>query len=140
LNRVHTTVDIYATAAVVWAILSDVEAMPQWTESISKVRRQDSGELTVGSNATVTQPRLGTGRWTVTECTPMRSFAWVARRPGITTTGIHLLEAIPDGVKVTLAIEHRGPLASVVALLTSSTTRRYINMEAAGLKCKSESV
>src|ERR1035438_9411020 len=68
---------------------------------MSNVRREDIGDFTVGSTAVVTQPRLGTGRWTVTECTPLRSFAWVVSRPGITTTGIHLLEPTPDGVKVT---------------------------------------
>ncbi len=45
MKKFHTTVDINATAAVVWAILSDVEAMPQWTESISNVRRQDRGSI-----------------------------------------------------------------------------------------------
>jgi uncharacterized membrane protein len=140
LRKVHTSVDINAPAAVVWAVLSDVEAMPQWTKSMSNVRREDIGDFTVGSTAVVTQPRLGTGRWTVTECTPLRSFAWVVSRPGITTAGIHLLEPTPDGVKVTLTIEHRGPLAAVVALLTSPMTRRYIHMEAAGLKRQSEKV
>ena len=140
MRKVHTSVDINAPAAVVWAVLSDVEAMPQWTKSMSNVRREDIGDFTVGSTAVVTQPRLGTGRWTVTECTPLRSFAWVVTRPGITTAGIHLLEPTPDGVKVTLTIEHRGPLAAVVALLTSPMTRRHIHMEAAGLKRQSEKV
>jgi uncharacterized protein YndB with AHSA1/START domain len=140
LRKVHTSVDIDASAAVVWAVLTDVEAMLQWTASMRTVRREDSRDFAVGSTAVVTQPRLGTGRWTVTECTPLRSFTWVASRPGITTTGIHLLEPTADGVKVTLTIEHRGPLAAVVAMLTSSTTRRYIHMEAAGLKGQSEKV
>lgn len=138
MREFHTSISINAPAAVVWAILTDVEATPQWTKSVSKVRREDSGDFTVGSTAAVTQPRLGTARWTVTECTPQRSFTWVLSRPGVTTTGIHLLEPTPDGVRVTLTIEHRGPLAAVAALLTSSTTRRYIQMEAAGLKRQSE--
>jgi uncharacterized membrane protein len=140
LRKVHTSVDINASAAIVWAVLTDVEAMPQWTKSMSHVRRGESQELAVGSTAAITQPRLGTRGWTVVECTPLRSFTWVVSRPGITTAGIHQLEPTSEGVRVTLTIEHRGPLAAVVALLTSSTTRRYIRMEGAGLKRQSEKV
>jgi hypothetical protein len=38
------------------------------------VRRQDSRDFALRSTAVVTQPRLGTVRWTVTECTPLQSF------------------------------------------------------------------
>lgn len=108
----RTSVDINAPAAVVWAVLSDVEAMPQWTKSMSNVRREDSG-TSLWAPAVVTQPRLGTGRWTVTVCTPLRSFAWVVSRPGITTAGIHLLEPTQDGVQVTLTVEQsRAPGSS----------------------------
>jgi hypothetical protein len=48
------------------------------------------------------------------------------------------LVPIPTGVKVTLAIEHRGIAASLVAALTSGLTRRYITLESAGLKSASE--
>ena len=113
-----------------------IEGATEWSISQAATR----AGIAVGSTAVVTQPRLGTGRWTVTECTPLRSFTWVASRPGITTSGIHLIEPTASGVKVTLSIEHCGPLAAVVAMLTSSTTRRYIHMEAVGLKGQSEKV
>ncbi len=133
-----TTVDIKAPAEHVWAILVDVESWPEWTHSMSRVAREGRGEFGVGSRARVTQPRIGTATWEVTDLEPDRSYAWESRRPGITTSAHHTVTPHAGGCSVRLEVRQRGPLAFLVGPLTAGLTRRFILAEAQGLKQVSE--
>jgi uncharacterized protein YndB with AHSA1/START domain len=138
MKRFETSVDIAAAPERVWKVLSDVERMPTWTPTMTSVLLEPSGDLHPGSRATITQPRLGTVTWTVTESVPNRSFSWSNGRPGLHTAAFHTIEPTASGSRVTLAIEHRGALSAPAALLTAGLTRRYLDQEAAGLKTASE--
>lgn len=131
-------VHIDAPPERVWTILADVERWPAWTGSMSTVRRVDNGALRVGSRARVKQPKLPAMTWTVTSLEPERSFAWAASSVGVRTEADHTISLDPHGVVVTLVIRQSGPLGAVVGLFMSGLTRRYLEMEAQGLKRQAE--
>jgi hypothetical protein len=116
----------------------DVERWPAWTPSVSKVERMDSGEFRVGSRARVTQPKLPTAVWEVSRLEPGREFQWQNRSPLLHSVGGHRVEPEGAGSKVTLWIEQTGLLAPVLALFYKGLTRRYVAMEAEGLKLRCE--
>jgi hypothetical protein len=96
------------------------------------------GELALGRRATVKQPRLPAETWTVTAVAPGRSFTWTARGAGITTEGIHEVQASGRGSRIVLTIDQAGMLAPAARLLLGSLTRRYVELEAAGLRAAAE--
>ena len=136
--HVETSVDIDATAETVWNVLKDVERWPEMTDSIDRVDVLDE-PFALSSRARVHQPKIPAATWTVTALTPNESFTWESRSPGVTTTAAHDITVNPDGtVTVRLTLTQKGPLAGLVSLLTGRLTRRYVSMEANGLKAKAE--
>ncbi|GAA2576016.1 SRPBCC family protein [Actinomadura fulvescens] len=135
----EVTVEINAPRETVWALLEDVERWPEMTASIKRVERLTEGPFGEGSRARVHQPGLPAAVWTVTDFAPGRAFTWTARTPGVTTVASHDITSHPDGtVSVRLGLDQSGPLAFLVALLAGRRARRYVAMEAAGLKQKAE--
>jgi uncharacterized membrane protein len=146
----ETSIEIAASAELIWSTLSDVERWPEWTHSVSEVERLDAGEFGAGSRARVKQPGMPRLVWEVTEYVPGEVFSWASRAPGVTTTGGHRLVADPSGragagdvpgdrVTVILTLDQEGFLAPIVWRLTGSRSRRYVQMEADGLKRRCES-
>jgi uncharacterized protein YndB with AHSA1/START domain len=136
----ETSIDIAASPGLIWSTLSDVELWPEWTGSVTEVERLDDGDFGVGSRARVKQPGMPRLVWEVTEYAPAEVFTWAAKMPGVITTGGHRLGTGVDGsVTVTLTLDQEGPLAPVVWRLTGSRSRRYVQMEAEGLKRRCES-
>jgi hypothetical protein len=77
--------------------------------------------------------------WEVTDLVPGESFAWVARGPGVVTTGIHRVEPMPEGhTRATAILEQGGLLGPVVGRLTKSLTELYLKTEVRGLKAHCE--
>ena len=136
--RADITVDISAPPDVVWAVLSDVESWPEWTASVTSVRREDSGPLQVGSRVHLQQPRLPPTVWTVSELVDGDRFSWTARNPGVRTLASHRVVGRGDGSRATLSVDQGGPAGWLVGLLYGRLTRRYLRMEAAGLKQRAE--
>jgi hypothetical protein len=117
---------------------------------VSEVERLDAGDFGAGSRARVKQPGVPRLVWEVTEYVPGEVFIWASKAPGVTTTGGHRLVAdqsdpgsggdVPgDRVTVTVTLDQEGFLAPVVWRLTGSRSRRYVQMEADGLKRRCES-
>lgn len=134
-----TQIEIEAPAPVVWDVYADVERWPEWAESFDAVVALDGPELEVGRRFEIKQPKFPKLVWEVTEVAPGRGWTWRQRSPGGTTVAVH--EVVPQGPHRTLVrqgIDQRGPVGALVGLLTRGLTRRYLDMEARGLKARSE--
>jgi uncharacterized protein YndB with AHSA1/START domain len=136
---VQRSIDIDAPVATVWAVVSDVERWPEWTASMRSVRRTRTGPLTVGERVVVAQPRLPTVAYTVTAIDPGLSFTWEAGNAVSCGVGEHALTPrVGGGCTATLRVVQRGAAAPVAAALLRRIARRYVRMEAEGLKARSE--
>ena len=138
-RSIDIDIDIDAPAPVVWAVVSDVERWPEWTASVSSVRRSRSGPLAVGERVVVAQPRLPTLTYTVTAVDEGRSFTWEAGSAVSRGVGEHVVSPrVAGGCTATLRLTQRGPAARLVGALLDRLTRRYVRMEAEGLKARCE--
>jgi hypothetical protein len=127
------TVSVDATVADVAEVLHAVERWPSWNPAMARVDRHGTGPLAVGDTATVKQPRLPAGRWTVTALDGS-GFAWTSSSLGVRSTGDHWAHETGDGrTTATLTLTLSGPLARISALIYSGLIRRYLRMEAGGL-------
>jgi hypothetical protein len=76
----------------------------------------------------------------VTQLEPGRSWRWENRSPGAATTADHVLTPIGEtSTHVDLSIDQRGLLGRPIGWLARRTTRRYLRLEAEGLRRRSES-
>ena len=129
---------ISAVRERVWQVITDVESWPQWTTSMTTVKRLDDGPLRVGSRARIKQPGLPNLVWQVTDISDGDEFTWVTRTAGVDATGHHRLDETPDGVRLTLSLTWTGIFAGVVAAMAGRQTRKYLALETAGAKARAE--
>lgn len=136
----RTSIEIDAPPETVWAVLTDVERWPEWTKSMERVEFVAGAGLKPGAKVRIKQPRLPAMVWDVTEVEPHRVFTWQATSGGTTSVGDHrLLMTSPERTTAEFGIRQSGGLAPIIGLFTSGLVRRYVQMEADGLKRRSES-
>ena len=139
MAEITLSVDVAAPPERVWAAMADVERWPEWTASVTGVERLDRGAFGVGSRARVRQPGFPAAVWTVTALEPGRAFAWRSAVPGLTSVGVHRVDPAGESMsRVTLSLTWSGPLAPVIRLRAGKRSRRYVELEARGLKRRSE--
>jgi uncharacterized protein YndB with AHSA1/START domain len=138
MKRFSIDVDIAAPPERVWPVMFDVERWPEWTATVTEVARLESGPLAGGRRVRIRQPRPLPAVWQVTEINPGRNFTWVTRSPGVVVTARHAVVASSGGTRATLSVEFEGLLGGWVAWLTRRLNNRYLAIEAAGLKKRSE--
>ena len=131
------SVDIAAPPDRVWAVMSDIEKWREWTASVKSITLRDPGPLRTGSRAWVRQPKFPPAHWTVTDVSE-RSFTWVSRAPGMVVTARHSVTPIGTGSRATLSLNFAGIFGPFFGRLTRDINNRYLAMEAAGLKRRSE--
>jgi polyketide cyclase/dehydrase/lipid transport protein len=128
-----------ATRHDAWSAVTAVTTWPQWTASMRDVRPLGPAGIAVGNRYQVTQPGLPRIVWEVTEVRDGESWVWASRSPGVRTVAYHRVAATPDGgTEIAIGIDHGGPLGWLVGVLTAAKTRRFLALEAAGLKAASE--
>jgi uncharacterized membrane protein len=138
--RIQVSIKVDRPPEIVWPVLVDVERWPEWTASISEVHRMDRSPLDVGSVVRIRQPRLQTMRWRVTEFQKGRYFIWETRSPGVLTVASHVVREQDGGSIVDLTIDMTGWLSPLAGFLFGKLTRRYMEMEARGLKRRAEAL
>jgi uncharacterized membrane protein len=132
-------VEIQEPPEQVWAVMRDIERWPEWTPSVTSIQRLELGPLTVGSQALIRQPGLPPAKWTVTEADEAgRSFAWVSGFPGARVTAKHSVVASTGGSRATLSLRFSGIFGWLVGQMTADINRRYLALEAEGLKKRTE--
>lgn len=124
----------------VWSVMRDVERWHEWTASVTRIEVVGGGPLRVGSRAWVRQPKFPPALWVATEVDDGgRSFTWVNRAPGLLlVTATHSVAASGSGCRARLSLGYEGLLGPLLARMTRGITERYLDMEAAGLKKRSE--
>jgi hypothetical protein len=118
MREIRTEIDIDAPPAAVWAVLTDLEAYPEWNPHVVAA----SGAIELGSTLDITVRREGTRdrsmTVTVTELFPGLRLVWVGRLlTGTVFEGRHVFELEPlDGERTRLVNreEVRGVLAGLV--------------------------
>ena len=122
----------------VWQVWTDVEHWPEWSDSVTSVEPLDDGPLQVGSRLRIAQPGLPTTVWTVTELVEETRFVWHSSSPGVSTVATHEVTGEGTGSRVTARIEQGGPLSRLARALKGRLVERYLALESAGLKARSE--
>jgi len=131
------SIDIKSPVDRVFEVMADTEHWPEWTPSVTSIKRLDEGEFKVGSKAVIRQPKFPPALWKITAIDGT-SFTWENRAPGIRVIAHHSAEPTPHGTRATLSVRYEGFLATLLARMTRSITNRYLAMEAFGLKARSE--
>ncbi|OBI41256.1 SRPBCC family protein [Mycobacterium sp. E796] len=135
------SIEIDAPPQVVWDVFSDVEHWPEWTASVDSLTGRDGSALAAGRRFAIKQPGLQKLIWKVTEIDPGTSWTWVTRSPGVQVTARHYVTALPGGRSlVRQELDQQGLLGALVGRLTVKRTQRFLEMEAKGLKARSEQV
>jgi hypothetical protein len=135
----HGSIEIDAPASVVWLVYADVERWAEWTASVERVAALDGPGIELGKRFEIKQPRFPKLVWEVTAVEPGVSWTWAQRSPGGTTYASHEIVERDGGLTlVEQGIDQRGFIGAVVGVLTRRLTKRYLALEAQGLKARSE--
>jgi uncharacterized membrane protein len=135
------SIEIDAPAQLVWQVFSEVERWPEWTASVTSLVGRDGTNLAVGKRFSIKQPGMSKLTWTVTEIDPGLSWTWVQRSPGVAVTARHHVIAQPDGrTLVRQELEQRGVVGALVGRMMLKKTKRFLELEAQGLKTRSEQI
>jgi hypothetical protein len=136
-ERFSISVDIDTPVDRVFEVMADTHRWHEWTPSVTSIKLLDSGAFRVGTRAMIRQPKFPPAVWKITAM-DAHSFTWENRGPGIRVIAHHHAEPTAKGSRATLSLRYEGLLAKLLALLTRGITRRYLWMEATGLKARSE--
>jgi uncharacterized membrane protein len=133
------SIEIHAPAQLVWEVFSDVQRWPEWTASVTSLVGKDGANLAVGKRFSIKQPGMSKLVWKVTEIDRGSSWTWVQRSPGVLVTARHWVTGQPGGrTLVRQQLEQRGVLGALVGRMMIKKTKRFLELEAQGLKARSE--
>lgn len=138
MTRFSIDTDIPAPPERVWDVMSDIVRWHEWTASVTSIKRIDEGPLVVGSRALIRQPRFPPALWRVTAIEPGTGFTWTSTAPGLRVVGRHFVEPRSGMSRATLSVEYHGMFGALMARLAGDITQKYLSLEAAGLKARSE--
>jgi uncharacterized membrane protein len=133
------SIEIDAPAQLVWEVFSDVERWPEWTASVTSLVGRDGTNLALGKRFLIKQPGMAPLVWKVTEIDPGVSWTWVQGAPGALAIARHDVITMPAGrTLVRQRLDQRGVLGALVGRLMVKKTKRFLHLEAHGLKTRAE--
>ena len=138
MRHFRIEVEIHAPTDRVWSVMTDFARWREWTPSVTSIEQLDPGPMVPGMRLLIRQPRLPPAVWRLTELKEGRSFQSVTGGPGVKVIARHGVEPALSGSRVTLSLEFAGFLGGIVGRLTRGLNERYLALEAAGLKQRSE--
>lgn len=133
-------IHIDAPVDTVWSVTVEVERWPEWTPTVSSVRRLDEGALGLGSRVRIKQPGQPEAEWTVSEFIPNDRFSWQMERAGVRMQATHLLKPQGSGTANALRLEASGFLARMLSPVLRPLVRRALAKENRGLKARCEAL
>jgi uncharacterized membrane protein len=138
--RFERSIDIDAPQQRVWDVLTDLEAWPQRIETVDTIELLTAPPLGEGSRARLKQPKLPEGVWEITVWDAPTYFEWTQKMTGTTTAAGHRVDALGDGrSRLTLTLDMRGLLFTIIGRVYRDLTNRYVGLEAEGMKRAAES-
>ena len=138
--RFEKSIEIEAPQQRVWDVLSAIEAWPQHIETVESVELLTPAPLTRGSRVRLKQPKLPEGTWDITVWDAPSYFEWTQKANGATSVAGHRVEALEGGrARLTLTLEMRGLLISIIGRFYRDLTNRYMSLEGEGMKRVAES-
>ena len=138
MRNFRITVDIAALPERVFQVMTDTDRWHEWTPSVTSIKRVDDAPVAVGTRLVIRQPKFPPAFWKVTRIEPGKGFESISPGPGFRVIARHWVESTGNGSRATLSLEFQGPLGGVFGRMTKGITDRYLGMEAAGLKARSE--
>ena len=132
--KVVHSIYIDVSPDAVWLVTVDIDRWPEWTPTVTSVRREDAGELRLGSTVLMKQPLQPESRWVVTELARGRRFVWETRRPGLHMIGSHEMRAEGSGTRNLLRVDAQGPAAILLWPVLRLAMARALVAENQGLK------
>lgn len=134
MPEVSEAVDVPATPATVWAVLTDVDAYPAWNTLLSV-----QGEFQVGETVAVrlTMPGMPTVplKPEITAYEPERAIRWRSRLFGVEAEHAFLLEPLADGgTRFVQSEQFSGAMAGPVVRRLERRIRRGFDQMNVGLR------
>jgi hypothetical protein len=136
--RYETTTDIDAPVEAVWQLTERAQEWPSFVPTMTRVAWLDAGPLRVGRRARIKQPAQPAGVWTVTRLDPPHLLEWETRRPGLTMTASHILDAREEGSRLTLVVVLSGAAARLLAPIAGARILAAIVAENDAFKRRAE--
>jgi hypothetical protein len=138
--KIEHEIHIRASPAIVWSVTADVERWPEWTPTVTAVRRIGSGAFGTGSTVRIRQPGQPESEWVVTVFEPGVRFAWATRRSGLVMVATHEISGEGAGTRNLLRVDASGLLAVLLWPLLGLAMRRALADENRGLKRRCEEI
>ena len=138
--RFERSIEIDAPQQRVWDVLSDIGGWPQRIETVETVELLTPAPIAKGSRLRLKQPKLPEGTWDVTVWDAPSYFEWTQKMTGATSVAGHRVEALgEDRARLTLTLEMRGLMISIIGRFYRDLTNQYMTLEAEGMKRAAES-
>jgi uncharacterized membrane protein len=131
---------IEASTEIVWEITEDVERWPEWTPTVTAVRKLSEEPFGRGSVVRIKQPGQPESEWTVTEYIYQDRFSWKTKRMGLHMTASHKVRKRDGGTLNNLRLEASGFVALLLWPVLYFAIRKALKEENHGLKTRCESM